>query len=262
VQTEISAKGVILKTIDDSLNKSLSLALSKMGGAGYKICNRVSLQVDPSLRFMGYAKQDGKHHIIVMAEWALDSEMVEGFLLHELSHIYHTEKGTASHRSDVVHKVLDEIVMREGLTKKETQFLFDTFNHFQNIIVDDIVFEILDDERNIKQIQKFFAGWISDKPSGDCVLDTALLARNAFAVASLKRRNLYNGIEDELASKNKQFLSILGGRAEEDFNKVLYCLEHARCQDNSKEFCKFLSEYLEQIVSMMRRRQESWEDLK
>ena len=251
-----------MKTIDDSLNKSLGLALSKMEEAGYKISNTVSLQIDPSLRFMGYAKQDGSHHIIVMAEWALDSEIVEGFLLHELSHIYHTEKGTPSHKSDVVHKVLDDIVTREGLTKKEMQFLFDAFNHFQNIIVDDIVFEILNDERDIKQIQKFFVGWISDKPSGDSVLDTALLARNAFAVASLKRRNLYDGIEQEISAKNKQFLSILGSKGEEDFNKILHCLQHARCDKNSKEFCKFLSEYLEHIVSMMRRRQESWEDLR
>lgn len=251
-----------MKTIDDSLNKSLGLALLKMEEAGYKISNKVSLQIDPSLRFMGYAKQDGNRHVIVMAEWALDSEMAEGFLLHELSHIYHTENGTVSHRSDVVHKILDEIVVWEGLTTKETQVLFDTFNHFQNIIVDDIVFEILNDERNVKQIQKFFAGWISDRPSGDCVLDTALLARNAFAVASLKRRNLYDDIENEISSKNRQFLSMLSAKAEDDFNKLLHCLQHAKCHGNSKEFCKFLLEYLEHIVSMMRRKQESWGDLR
>ena len=252
-----------MKTTDDSLNKSLGLALSKMEEAGYKISNIVSLKIDSSLRFMGYAKQEGSRHVIVMAEWALDSELVEGFLLHELSHIYHTEQGTTSHKSSVVHRLVDEIVIQEGLTNKETQFLFDAFNHFQNIIVDDIVFEILNDERNTRQIQKFFAGWISDRPSGDCVLDTALLARNAFAVASLKRRDLYDGIEEEMSAKNRQFLSILGGKAEADYNKILYCLQYAKCNNNSpKEFCNFLSEYLEYIVSMMRRRQESWEDLR
>ena len=255
-------EGVRWNPTDDSLNKSLGLALSKMEGVGYRISNRVSLKIDPSLRFMGYAKQEGSHHVIVMAEWALDSELVEGFLLHELSHIYHTEQGTTSHKSNVVHKLVDEIVMREGLTNRETQFLFDAFNHFQNIIVDDIVFEILNDRRNIRQIQKFFAGWISDKPSGDCVLDTALLARNAFAIASLKRRDLYDGVEEEISHKNLQFLSILGGRAAEDFNKILDCLRYAKCNNSRRDFCNSLSEYLEYIVSMMRRRQESWEDLR
>ena len=250
------------KRLEDSLNKSLFWALERMQEAGYPVTNKVTLQVDPSLRFMGYAKQDGPHHVIVMADWALDSEMLGGFLLHELSHIYHTEKGTASHRSDIIHEVIDKIVTREGLTQKETQYLIDAFNHLQNILADDIVFEIMNSDREAKQVQKFFAGWISDHPSGDATLDAALLARNAFAIASLKRRDLFDGTEDEISAKNKQFLSIMGGNSEKDFANLEHLLAGARTDWEPEQFRKALTSYLENIVSIMRRKQESWGDLR
>jgi hypothetical protein len=250
------------KRLEDSLNKSLFWALEKMQEAGYPVTNKVTLQIDPSLRFMGYAKQDGSHHVIVMADWALDSEMLGGFLLHELSHIYHTEKGTASHRSDIIHEVIDEIVTRDGLTQKETQYVIDAFNHLQNILADDIVFEIMNSDREAKQVQKFFAGWISDRPSGDAALDAALLARNAFAIASLKRRDLYDGTEDEVSARNRQFLSIMGGNSREDFANLERFLAEARTDWEPEQFRKALSAYLENLVSIMRHKQESWGDLR
>lgn len=252
----------MVKRLEDSLDKSLFWALERMQEAGYPVSNKVTLQIDPSLRFMGYAKQDGPHHIIVMADWALDSEMIGGFLLHELSHIYHTEKGAASHRTDIIHEVVDEIVIRDGLTQKETQYLIDAFNHLQNILADDIVFQIMNSEREAKQVQKFFAGWISDHPSGDAALDAALLARNAFAIASLKRRDLFDGIKKEMSARNKQFLSIMGGHYEADFKNLVSFLAKARTNWGPGQFRKALTEYLENIVSIMRRKQESWGDLR
>lgn len=252
----------MIKHVDDSLNKSLSLALSKMVEAGYSVSNRVSLQVDPTLRFMGYAKQVDNHHVIVVAEWALDSDMLGGFLLHELSHIYHTERGSPSHNGEIIQKIIEEIVSREGMAQKEARYLVDAFNHFQNILADDIVFNIMRGEREVKQVQRFFAGWISDRPSGDGALDAALLARNAFAIASLKRRDLFDGVSEEITSKNKQFLSILGGKAQEDFELLESFLENARSDMTPEEFHGSLAQYLEQIVMVIRRKQESWGDLR
>ena len=57
------------------------------------------------------------------------------------------------------------------------------------MLVDDIVFEVMD-EKEHGMVKHFFAEWISDRPSGDPVTDATLLCRNAFAVASLRRRKL------------------------------------------------------------------------
>lgn len=81
-----------------------------MAQAGYPVTARVTLQVDPTLQFMGYAKHEGGQHVIVVAGWALDSEMLGGLLLHELARIYHTERQTPSHQSDLIHEVLNHVV--------------------------------------------------------------------------------------------------------------------------------------------------------
>ena len=67
----------------------LAWALDRMKSAGYHISAKVSILVDPNLSIMGYARKDGRTHYVVVAGWALDSQMLGGLVLHELSHVYH-----------------------------------------------------------------------------------------------------------------------------------------------------------------------------
>ena len=76
---------------DEFLEESLDLAIKNMKNAGYELQNIVSIEIDPELQFMGYAKIDLNKSSIVVADWALDSDMLNGLILHELAHIYFTE---------------------------------------------------------------------------------------------------------------------------------------------------------------------------
>lgn len=249
--------------VDESaLAGSLEWALRRMEEAGFPIGAKVSVQVDPSLGFMGYARKEAEEHIIVVAEWALDSEMLGGLLLHELAHIYHTEKLSPSHQSELVEQVVGEISKLEGLTTTESRLLMDAFSHFQNILVDDAVFEILRSSREIKMVQRFFAGWISERPSGESAVDAALLVRNAFAIASLKRRDLFDDIGDEMSSKNNRFLSLLGSRGKEDYTFFEDFLKGAKTEAEADEFRMMLAKYLERMVDLMRRGKGGWEDIR
>ncbi len=237
---------------DTSLTGTLDWALARMRNAGYPIDSKVTVEVDPQLKIMGYADNVEGNHTIVIAEWALDSEMLGGLLLHELAHVYHTEKGSPSHRSTVIDGVIQEVVVREGLNERESAALVDVFSHLQNIIVDDIVFASMSG-RELRQAQKFFADWVSDKPSGDSVVDAVLLVRNAFALASLRRRGLTSGIDD-MEARNGRFLSFLGESGKEDFNAVESFLETAKADWNETEFRRALSSYIEMILGIMKER--------
>jgi hypothetical protein len=177
---------------------------------GYTVQSSVSVQVDPELDFMGYAKKEGDDHVIVVSSWALDSEMLGGLLLHELAHIYHTEQLMPSHQSELIQEVMDRIVEKDGLKDIETRILMGCFNHLQNILVDDLVFKIFRSGREIKMAKRFFTDWISERPTGDHLLDVASLVRNAFAIASLKRRNLLDDDIEDITSRNRKFLSLSG----------------------------------------------------
>lgn len=221
-----------------------------MRDKGYVVRSKVSLDVEQDLSIMGYAKKDGDVHRILISEWALDSEMLGGLVLHELAHIYFTEKGACSHDGQTLEEVLEDLKEKDGLRAKETEYLVDAFNHLQNILVDDIVFAVME-ERELEMARKFFGEWVSDRPSGDPVLDAALLCRNAFALASLKRRRLFEDGGD-MFYRNKGFVTALGHKSEQDFEWVEGFLERADASWSRERFRQELGEYFDRMLSLMR----------
>ena len=242
---------------DKSLQNTLDWALDRMRQKGYNVRSKVTLNVEPSLAIMGYARKDGDVHKIMISEWALDSEMLGGLVLHELSHVYFTEQGASSHDGDTLEEVLEELKERDGVTAKETEHLIDAFNHLQNVLVDDIVFEVMG-EKERGMAKRFFSEWISDRPSGDPVMDASFLCRNAFAVASLKRRRLADwsakgGRGDaEVYYWNKSLLDALGHPAEEEFDWLEGFLEKSKPGQSEEEFRESLEAYFDRMLSLMR----------
>ncbi|MEE9283818.1 MAG: DUF5781 family protein, partial [Nitrososphaerales archaeon] len=145
---------------DTTLTRSLDWALDRMEKDGFPVRARVSVQVDPDLEFMGYAKKEGDGHVIIVSSWALDSEMLGGLLLHELAHIYYTEEQMPSHQSELIQELLNGIVLRDGLKEIEARVLMECFNHLQNILVDDVTFKIFRSAREIRMVRRFLAEWV------------------------------------------------------------------------------------------------------
>lgn len=238
-----------MEEADENVRKVLQWAIERMSSAGFPLVSRVSLAVDPRLNIMGYAKDQGGTQQIVIARWALDSEMLGGLLLHELAHIYFTEKQLPSHDHRLIEEVFSELREKEGLNGRETQVLIDTFNHLQNIIVDDLVFTAMTG-KELGLARRFFAGWITEIPSGDLVMDVGSLARNAFAIASLKRRGLYE--DSEMKRRNERFISSLGEQIQSRFERLEVTLERAKAESSQSEFRGYLLSYLDQVISLMR----------
>ncbi|MDE1852128.1 MAG: hypothetical protein KGI38_00055 [Thaumarchaeota archaeon] len=237
-------------TTDKSLRNTLDWALQRMRDKGYVVNSKVTLNVEPNLAIMGYAKKEGEKHSIMISEWALDSEMLGGLVLHELAHVYFTERGAPSHDSGILERVLEDLRERDGLRAKETEYLIDAFNHLQNVIVDDVVFAVMG-EKERGMAGKFFAEWVSDRPSGDPVTDTGLLCRNAFAFASLKRRGLFEK-GSEMYYRNESFVSSMGAKSEQEFAWVEDFLEKASPDWEAERFSEALEAYFDRILSLMR----------
>lgn len=235
---------------DPSLESTLEWAMERMKQRGYEVKSRVALSVDPKLAIMGYARKDEKSHRIVISEWALDSDMLGGLILHELAHIYFTERGAHSHDGELIEEALRKISERDGLRAKESDYLVDAYNHLQNILVDDIVFAVMNEDE-LENAKRFFAEWVSEKPSGDPVLDAALLTRNAFAVASLKRRNIFD-TNGDMYYRNKGFISSMGQAAEGDFDWLEGFLEKSKPDWDKSQLMNAIEAYFERILEMMR----------
>jgi len=238
------------ESTDGLLQNTLDWAMERMRQKGYLVKSKVSLHVEPNLAIMGYARKEGQIHKIMISEWALDSEMLGGLVLHELAHVYFTERGACSHDSAILEDVLDGFKENDGLRVKETECLIDGFNHLQNILVDDIVFAVMG-EKEREMAKNFFSEWVADRPSGDPVADAGLLSRNAFAIASLRRRNLFEKGSD-MYYRNQAFLSALGTRSEEEFEWMETFLEKAKPDLETPLFQEALEAYFERMLSIMR----------
>jgi hypothetical protein len=221
-----------------------------MQDKGYSVRSSVKLSVDPKLAIMGYAKAERNGHVIVISEWALDSEMLGGLVLHELAHIYFTEQGAHSHDGVTLERILGGMKEREGLRNREVECLVDSFNHLQNILVDDVVFDVMD-EREREAANRFFSEWVSDRPSGEPIADATAACRNAFAEASLRRRNLWDP-QSEMSYRNKEFLSALKGQAENEYDWIENFLERATPMWGKKKYSKAIREYFDRVLSLMR----------
>lgn len=248
---------------DRSLQEELDWAMARLAKAGYPVHSKVRLLVDPKLDIMGYASEEEGIQHIVIAEWALQSEMLGGLLFHELAHIYHTEKRSPSHKFKVTNAIITEFSQREGLNERETGYLVEGFNHLQNVIVDDIVFAAMEESER-RQAQRFFSGWLTESPSGYALVDASALARNAFAVASLKRQNLLNEDEPqakEMAARGRMLVKRLGKSAQEKYDAIEEFLVKADPNWDEEAFHNELVYYLDLLVTLLREK-DQMEDLR
>ncbi|HUI00564.1 MAG TPA: DUF5781 family protein [Nitrososphaerales archaeon] len=243
---------------DRTLQEELDWALDRMNKAGYRVRSKVRLLVDPNLEIMGYANEEGGIQHIVVAEWALHSEMLGGLLFHELAHIYHTERRSPSHRYKVTNAVITEVSKREGLNERETGYLVEGFTHLQNVIVDDVVFAVmLESER--RQALRFFSGWVTEAPSGYPLADSSALSRNAFALASVRRHDLAlpeDPDAKEMAARSQMLADRLGAAARAKYDSIEEFLTTASASWDEETFGSKLAQYLDMLVALLREKDE------
>lgn len=248
---------------DRSLQEELDWAIGRLEKKGFRVRSKVRLLVDPKLDIMGYANEtDGIQHIVV-AEWALTSEMLGGLLFHELAHIYHTERKSPSHKFKMTNSIITEFSMKEGLNERETGYIVEGFNHLQNVMVDDIVFDVMEELERI-QAQRFFSGWLTESPSGYPLVDASAVSRNAFAMASLKRHNLLGEgqqMSQELISRSEMLVRSLGKGVKEKYDRIVDFLVTADPYWDEKTFHEKLLVFLDLHVALLREK-EQMEDLR
>jgi len=244
---------------DKPLQEILGTALGRLEKGGYPIKSKIRLMVDPNLSFMGYAKEVGDAQHVVISSWALRSDMLDGLILHELAHIYHSERGSPSHNPKSTTALITEYAQREGLNGRETGYLVECFSHLQNVLVDDIVFEVMSEVERM-QAKAFFAGWVTGDVSGYTLTDSAGLVRNAFATASLKRHGLYDE-EGEMAERSSKFTKAAGSKAFSRFEAIEAFLVGADPYWSQEDFEENLTRYLDLLVGVLREK-EQLEDLR
>jgi len=249
--------GDLMSSEKNALNDGIRNALKIMKDAGFEISDKLTVSVDPKLPFMGYStKKDGKDVIVISGE-ALKSGMIEGLLVHEMSHIYRITTNHPSHNSRLLNKVGYSIIRKRHLTRDyQIKLIQQAVNHVQDLYADDITFKVFSHSNLFppNQAFAFFLSWINDQPSRSkgaktVWLNIGILLDNCFALSNIVRHNIPDP-NHEAENKAQSFLSQTSKEISDTFAYIEAFMTNLKENVTEKEFAESLTNYLTRIVDL------------
>jgi hypothetical protein len=239
------------------IEKAARNALKLMKDAGFEILNKLKVEVDPKLPFMGYSTKRNGTDVIVISGMALKSGMVEGLLVHEMSHIYRTNTNHPSHNNELLERVGRFIIDKNHLMKAyQIKIIQQAVNHIQDLYADDVAFRVFDQSKvfSADQAFNFFLSWINDKPihskSEKAVwLNVGVMLDNCFALSNMIRHNVPD-VKSQAESNVQKFLSRTDERMKEEFAYFKDLMTNLKEDITEKEFEEKLTDYLTKVTEL------------
>jgi len=243
--------------VEGAVRKARQTAIEMMRKAGYDIGTRVKVVVDPNLPFMGYTMPQGGNFTIVVSGGAVGSGLLEGLLVHEMSHVYRIQTNHPSHNGQILEEAVDNLGKKTVLRDYQQKIVHDLLNDIQDLYADDISFKVLRNTPIMKsdQMTRFLQDWVKDEPakSRDPVMDSwtnaSTMTHNARAIAQMARHKVED-IDGRAEQANKRFLSEVLPRVSERFEYFRNLLENLREDTTAEEYRKLLADYLSQFLDV------------
>ena len=241
----------------EDVSRSFKSAVEVMAKSGYKMPNNITVSVDPNLPFMGYTMPTRRGFNIVVAGGAVGSSMLEGLLVHEMSHIYRIHTNHPSHNAEILGEAVDHLAKKTVLREYQQKIIHDLLNDIQDLYADDIAFKVIRKMPMIRseQMTEFLQSWVKENAanSRDIAYDNwnnaSTLAHNARAIAQMKR----HGVEDtegRAAQANKRFLVRVSPVIARHFDYFRNTLENLQENMTAAEYQQLLAEYLDQFLNV------------
>jgi len=231
---------------------AFAAASDRMREAGFDVGGRIEVVVDPRLEVGGYSiRGEGDRFRIVVSGGAVRSRMLEGLLLHEMSHIVRMRTNHPSHNARIINEAINRVA--DGVATKDYQrkILHDLVNNVEDLYADSIAWRVMRRAGLLTadESTKFIQGWVEDRPaeSRDATRvrweNAWSLANNARAIAQLER----HGVADtggRAAALNDRLVSRMGPAARGHFEYFRNVLANLKEEITEDEYRELLIEYL------------------
>jgi len=245
-----SEKGIV--------KEAASEALRMMKNAGFEIPDKLDVLVDPKLPFMAYSTKRGGTNIIVVAGETLKSGMIEGLLVHEMSHVYMTSMHHPSHNRQLLDKVGKQIGRKYHLAQSyEITVIQEAVNHVQDLYADDIAFQVfLHATFPTNRIFDFFLDWINEEPVASKNEESVwkniqVMLNNCFVLSDVARHKVPD-INGRAEAKIVEFLAHTNDRMKKEFPYFREFMTNLKEDPSGAEFEETLTAYLQRIIACAR----------
>ena len=239
----------------EQVRKAREKALGMMRDAGYNIGKDVDVVVDPKLPFMGYTVPQSGRFKIVVSGGAVESGLLEGLLVHEMSHVYRIRTRHPSHNGTILQEAVEKLGKMEPYQEK---ILFDLLNDIQDLYADDISFQIIRKNRIMDESQTidFLQSWVKDEPAKtrdakkDNWMNASIMEHNARALAQMQRHGVKD-IDNRAKLANQKFLASIPSKMAQNypyFENLLKNLRQDLTEDNYRVLlADLLKHFLEAV---------------
>ena len=239
------------------VKKAYLNASRMMKESGFGLKSNVEVAMDPQLPFMGYTMPQGRGYRIVVSGGSVGSGMLEGLLVHEMSHIYRMENNHPSHDAEIIEEAIDKIGKQYLSHDYQQKIVHDLLNDIQDLYADDISMKVLKKNPILEpgQMSSFLQDWVKDEPveSGDQKRDrwvnASIMVHNARAIGQMTR----HGIEDtggKAAESNKRFLSRMPPTASSQFPYFQDLMVNLKENMTRDQYRKLLADYLNRFLEV------------
>jgi hypothetical protein len=237
------------------VKKAYVNATRMMKEQGFGIKSQVEVVVDPQLPFMGYTMPLGQGYRIVVSGGSLGSGMLEGLLVHEMSHIYRMENNHPSHDAEVIEEAIDKFGQQHLLHDYQQKIVHDLLNDIQDLYADDVSMKVIKKSPvfQLGQISSFLQDWIKDElvesgnPEMDRWVNASIMVHNARALGQMTR----HGIEDtggKAEASNKRFLSQMSPEVASHFLYFKDLMINLKENMTRDQYRKLLAGYLNRFL--------------
>ncbi len=225
-------------------------ALTLMQSAGYPLANKIAVELDQNLPFMGYTTEKNGLPVIVVSGMALSGNGALNLLIHELSHVYRIQSGHPSHDAGLLTAVTAWVMHGRVVLSYQEKILHSILNNIQDLYADDISFTIFGKNENLNE---FFMGWIHDPVKPTSIEkrweNAERVVSAAFAAANLERHHvedtdhkMQKAIEEFLTKNEKHIVPRYAF-----FKNFMVDLPE---KVTEKEFEKLLISYLSEFLNL------------
>ena len=239
------------------VEKARTAALKMMKDASFEVTDTLQVLVDRKLSFMGYStRRDGKDTIVVAGR-ALKSGMIQGLLVHEMSHVYRTHTHHPSHDHQLLGRVEKYLLGRNDLKADyQVAVIQEAVNHVQDLYADDVAFQVFSHNETFRndQVFDFFLNWINDRPFDEETpknvwLNVGIMLNNCFVLSNMIRHG-FSDAEERAADKVQKFLSQTNDRMNREFRYFRDYMVGLKDDPGKEEFEKSLTDYLERVINL------------
>ena len=154
------------------------------------------------MAIMGASKSTSDRHTLFVSARAVESDLLDGLIAHEVGHMLRTEAGHSSHNADVFGALHHEVKIPRAAEGAFGQ----AFNHIQDIYADDLAFLVFASDGSDRAYE-FFAAWVDGNTSAGGTnrwQNIGLATTNGFALGNLIRHRLI-GPDDKLWDLARSF---------------------------------------------------------